>query len=156
MQKSLAAKIVDQFVLQKKPVVRMLQAKEVLEEEKLSLVTAPDGKFRCEELSCTRTFRFNRKAKRDHKEKAHGIVKANAGLVVDNDDDMYNYQCLLLEYLMVLKNFQDGVSVGDGACILRCWKFLLLCLTADSPSSRKYCLEGLYLSFQVHCLLSAR
>lgn len=153
---NLAAKVVDQFVLQKKTVARMLQAKEDLEEEKLSLVTSPDGKFRCQEPSCRRTFRFNGKAKRDHEANAHGIVKANAGLVVDNDDDMYNYQCSLLEYLMLLKNFQDGVSEGDGARILRCWKFLLLYLKADGPSSRKYCLEGLYLSFQVHCLLSAR
>ena len=56
----------------------------------------------------------------------------------------------------VEKIFQDAVSEGDGARILRCWKFLLLYLKADGPSSRKYCLEGLYLLFQVHCLLSAR
>ena len=82
-------------------------------------------------------------------------MKVNARLVVDNDDDMYNYQCSILEYLMLLRDFQDGVSEGDGARILRCWKFLLLYRKADGPSSRKYCLKGLYLSFQVHCLLSA-
>ena len=66
---SIAAKVVDQFVLQKKTVARMLQAKEDLEEEKLSLVTTPDRKFRCQEPSCSKTFRFNGKAKRDHEEK---------------------------------------------------------------------------------------
>lgn len=134
----------------------MLQAKENLEEEKLSLVTTPDGKFRCQEPSCSKTFRFNGKAQRDHEEKAHGIVKASASLVSENNDDMYNYQCSLLEYLMLLKNFQDAVFEGDGARILHCWKFLLLYLKADGPSSKKYCLEGLYLLFQVRCLLSAR
>ena len=130
----------------------MLQAKEDLEQEKLSLVKTPDGKFLCQDPSCSKTFRFNGKAKRDHEEKTHGIAKANVSLVIENDDDMY----MLLEYLMLLKDFQDAVSEGDGARILRCWKFLLLYLKADGPSSRKYCLEGLYLLFQVHCLLLPR
>ncbi|XP_028390741.1 uncharacterized protein LOC114515642 [Dendronephthya gigantea] len=153
----LAAKVVDEFILQKKTFAHVLQVKEDLEEERLSLVTTSDGKLRCQEPSCKKTFRFNGKRKRDHEEKAHGIVKAKAVLSIDNnDDDMYNYQCSLLEYLMLLKNFQDGVSEGDGARILRCWKIFLLYLKADGPSSRKYCLEGLYLLFQVNCLLPAR
>ena len=57
---------------------------------------------------------------------------------------------------MLWRNFGDAVSEGDGDCIVRCWKFLLLYLKADGDSSRKYCLEALYFLCQINCLLSQR
>ena len=57
---------------------------------------------------------------------------------------------------MLLRNFQDAVSEGDGERVIRCWKFFLLYLKADGASSRKYCLEGLYLLCQINCFLSPR
>lgn len=152
----LAGKVVDDFIRKKETVAQVLQAKVDLEEETSKLVKTPDGKFRCQEPTCTKTFQFNGKRKRDHEQKAHGIVKSKVTKAFDDSDDMYNYQCSLLEYLMLLRNFKDAVSEGDGARIVRSWKFLLLYLKADGSSSRKYCLEGLYILCQINCLLSQR
>eukprot|EP00794_Sanderia_malayensis_P014497 gene14497-16004_t len=82
--------------------------------------------------------------------------KVIASKTFDDSDDMYNYQCSLLEYLMIVRNFKDAASEGDGDRILRCWRFLLPYMKADGSSCRKYCLEGLYLLCQVNCLLSPR
>ena len=58
--------------------------------------------------------------------------------------------------MILWRNFSDAVSEGDGDWIIRCWKFFILYLKADGPSSRKYSLEGLYFLFQINCLLSQR
>ena len=68
-------------------------------------------------------------------------------------DDMRSYQCSLLEYGMLQMNLHDAVSEGDGARVLRCWKYMLPYLRKDGASSRKYALEGLYLLFQFNSLL---
>ena len=68
---------------------------------------------------------------------------------------MYNYQRALLEYGMVIINFLDAISEGDGARLLRNWKFLLLYFQHDT-GSQKYSLEALYLMFQVYALLSPK
>ena len=153
----LATKVVDEYIQRKKNISQVLEAREEVEEEKMSVVKTSDGKFRCKEPSCTKTFVYNGRRKSNHEEMAHGIVqpKTTRAAQFDNDD-MFNYQCSLLEYLVLLKNFQDAVSEGDGGRIVRCWKFLLLYLKADGAGSRKYCLEGLYLLFQINCLLSPR
>ncbi len=70
-------------------------------------------------------------------------------------DDMYNYQRALLEYGLVIINFLDAISEGDGARVIRNWKFLLLYFQHD-PGSQKYSLEVLYLMFQVYALLSPK
>ena len=70
-------------------------------------------------------------------------------------DDMYNYQRALLEYEMVIINFLDAISEGDGAKLLRNWKFLLLYFQHDT-GSQKYSLEALYLMFQVYALPSPK
>ena len=70
-------------------------------------------------------------------------------------DDMYNYQRALLEYGMVIINFLDAISEGDGARVIRNWKFLLLYFQHDK-GSQKYSLEALYLMFQVYALLSPK
>ena len=155
---NLAGNIVDTFVQNKEMVAQVLQAKVDLEEEISKLVKTTDGKFRCREPTCPKKFQFNGKRKSDHEQKAHGIITPEVTRATNstNSDDMYNYQCSLLEYLMLLGNFQDAVSEGDGSRITRCWKFFLLYLKADGASSRKYCLECLYLLFQINCLLSPR
>lgn len=154
----LAGKVIDNFVRNKEMVAQVLQAKVDLEEKMSKLVKTSDSKFKCQELTCSKTFKHDGKRKSDHELSAHGIQAVavpgdNANIT---SDDMYNYQCSLLEYLMSLKNFQDAVLEGDGSRIIRCWKFFLLFLKADGGSSRKYCLEGLYLLFQINCLLSPR
>ena len=53
-------------------------------------------------------------------------------------------------------NFHDAISEGDGARVLRCWKFVLPYLRKDGAGSRKYDLEGLYIMFQSNALLSSK
>ena len=155
--RKLSVTVVDNYILNKDAVNRAMQQKVDLEEELLKVVKTDDGKFRCHEPSCSKVFLFNGKRKRDHELKAHGIQHAVNATVSDGpseNDDMFNYQCSVLEYLMLWRNFTDVISEGDGPRILRCWKLFLLYLRVDGASSRKYCLEGLYLLFQVKCILS--
>ena len=42
------------------------------------------------------------------------------------NDDMFNYQCSLLDHGLLYLNFRDAVAEGDGTRIIRCWKFLLI------------------------------
>ena len=69
---------------------------------------------------------------------------------------MFSYQCSFLEYAMLVRNFQDAVSEGDGDRLIRCWKFSLLYLKNDGSTSRKYALEALYLLCQIYAILSPR
>ena len=117
---NLAGKVVDDFVLKKEAVAQAIQAKVDLEEENSKLVKTADGKFKCQEPTCTKTFQFNGKRKSEHEHKVYGINKSIVGIKAFHDtDDMYNYQCSLLEYLMLWRNFTDAVSEGDGARIVR-------------------------------------
>ena len=68
---------------------------------------------------------------------------------------MYSYQKALLDYGMAILTFFDAISEGDGARVIRNWKFLLLYLHHDR-SSYKYAIEGLYMLFQIHALLSPK
>ncbi len=153
---NLAGTVVDNFVQNKETVAQALQAKVDLEEPISKLIKTTDGKFKCQEPTCTKTFQYNRKRKRDHEQKVHGIVRMVATKAFNDTDDMFNYQCSLLEYLMLLRNFTDAVSEGDGARIIHCWKFLLLYLKADSASSRKYCWKDSIFCARSICLLSQR
>ena len=65
------------------------------------------------------------------------------------------YQKALLDYGMLILNFLDAIAEGDGE-FFRCWKYFLMYLKHQGRSSTKYALEGLYLMFQVHALLSPR
>ena len=67
---------------------------------------------------------------------------------------MLAYQKSLLDYGMLILNFFDAISEGDGNRLLRCWKFFLMFLKHQEGTSSKYALEALYLMFQVYALLS--
>ena len=68
---------------------------------------------------------------------------------------MFNYQCSLLEYGMLILNFFDAIREGDGKRIFRCWKFKLPYLRNDAGST-KYALEAVGMMFQVYGLLSPK
>ena len=68
---------------------------------------------------------------------------------------MLSYQRSLLDYGMLILNFFDGISEGDGERVVRCWKFFLMHLKHNGGSS-KYSLEALYLMFQINVLLSPK
>ena len=63
-------------------------------------------------------------------------------------------QSSFTEVGLLLKNFYDAVSEGDGMRVIRCWKFMLPYLKEDEAGSRKYALEAFYLLAQVHSLLT--
>jgi len=46
---------------------------------------------------------------------------------------MFNNNCSLLEYGMLISNFFDAIREGDGKCIFRCWKIQLPYLGNDVP-----------------------
>ena len=100
----------------------------------------------CKFLGCRKIFKGNGKAKRLH-EASHSSGSANSG-------DMFHYQIAFLEYGMVVKNFFDAISEGDGERMFRSWKFMLLYLKGDGKRSSKYSLECMYLICQRYCLLS--
>ena len=69
-------------------------------------------------------------------EKLHGLhkeIEAKSSEAVQ--DDMFNYQCSLLDIGMIILNFYDAVSEGDGMRVVRCWKFMLPYLTNDGAHS---------------------
>ena len=76
--------------------------------------------------------------------------------IPEEESDVFNYQCNLLNHGLLFANFRDAISEGDGERIIRCWKFLLLHFDADGNSSTKYTLEALFLQFQQQTLLSPR
>ena len=93
-------------------------------------------------------------ARRREHEKNHWIVDQEKEKSIQKKDDAFNYQSSFLEVGMLLKNFYDAISEGDGGRVVRCWKFMLPYLKEDGASSRKYALEAFYLLLQVNCLLS--
>lgn len=107
-----------------------------------------------------KTYRYDGKRKRDH-EASHGLPAPESVMtyVVKSKpkrDDMFNYQSAFLEIGLLVMNFYDAISEGDGLRVVCCWKFMLLYLKEDGSSSRKYALEALYLQCQVNALLSPR
>ena len=86
----------------------------------------------------------------------HNLSVTTDSSVPKKSDNMYNYQCSLLEFGFIIMSFYDAVSEGDGLRVFRCWKFMLPYLRQDGAASRKYALEALYLLFQAYALLSPR
>ena len=73
-----------------------------------------------------------------------------------NGDDVYNYNCALMTDAMLFFNFLDAIKEGDGAQVMRQYKYFLLYYRADKSHSTKYALDILYQFFLVHALLSKR
>ena len=122
-----------------------------------------DGRYPCRANGCSMTFAHNGKQRRDH-EANHSPpvvipdVSSNYTLNVEpplqERDDMLCYQKAMLEYGMLLLNFWDAISEGDGDRILCSWKYFLLYLRNEEMSAAKYSLEALYLLCQVNAILS--
>lgn len=129
----------------------------------------PDGRYPCRVPGCPKTFRYDGKSRRKHElthevqvefsneppSDAHDKVTQPKTLEEPNkaNDDMFNYQCSLLDHGLLYLNFRDAVAEGDGTRIIRCWKFLLIQFWQESSQS-KYALEALYLLFQINALLT--
>ena len=160
----LSSNIVDKYIVDKEKHEKITAAVEQLKERLLRRLkdNTANGRYRCRFPGCKKTFSNDGKWRMMH-EQAHNppisIVEQPMLEEIYSSytvaDDMYNYQRALLEYGMVIINFLDAISEGDGARLLRNWKFLLLYFQHDT-GSQKYSLEALYLMFQVYALLSPK
>ncbi len=115
----------------------------------------PDGKYKCRQPGCSNVFKFDGKNRIDH-EATHGMFVEKATKKAGELDELYNYQVSLMEISMLIHNFFDAISMGDGNHVIQCWKFMMMYLKADGASSRKYALECFYILCQYSCILSKR
>ena len=160
----LSSKIVDKYIVDEEKHKKIIATVEHLEEKQLQRLKdkTANGRYKCRFPGCEKTFSNDGKWRMVH-ERAHDppvCIEEQPMLaeIYSSDivaDDMYNYQMALLEYGMVIINFLDAISEGDGARVIRNWKFLLLYFQHDK-GSQKYSLEALYLMFQVYALLSPK
>ena len=108
--------------------------------------------------------RYFGKSKTKHELKVHGLeatafsvenyTTSTDEMEVSERDDMFNYQCNLLDQGLFYTNFIDAIAEGDGNRIVRCCKFLMLHFFSEKK--HKYAVEALYLLLQQLCLLSQR
>lgn len=69
-------------------------------------------------------------------------------------DQVFNYATHVIGYGLFARNFQDAWREGDGARILRSWKFFLLYFKNDGRT--KYALEAFKLIAQTSAMLTPR
>ena len=69
-------------------------------------------------------------------------------------DDRYNYATALLNFGMIVFNFDDAVKEGDVERILRCWQFMMQIFRAYKHTKCSF--AALQLIFFSTCLLSER
>ena len=169
--RAIAAKVVDTYAIDSLSVNALLNqilSEEEQDEVQKNQAQTPDGRYPCRVPGCHKSFRFDGKSRRKH-ELTHGdhaelsseafmetkdtAQTTKAKEPNKSSDDMFNYQCSLLDHGLLYLNFRDAVAEGDGARIIRCWKFLLIQFWQESRKS-KYALEALYLLFQIHALLT--
>lgn len=150
----LSSKVVDSYLVQKDHMEMRLQKQRYVDWLKSTNDKTPDGKYKCRQDGCVSTFLYDGKKRMEH-EKSHGLhLDSPKATNVFSDDSIFCYQLSFMDYAMVVYNFYDAVSEGDGMRIIRCWKFMLPHLKHDGQRSRKYALEGMYLITQIEAMLS--
>lgn len=124
-----------------------------------------NGRFPCRFPGCEFSFRYDGASRRRH-EASHNpqpltsdeacTCNNSSEVVIYNGDDVFSYNCALLADGLFFLNFLDAVKEGDGARLMRQYRYMLLYCQADGHSSNKYALECLYQSFCTNSLLSPR
>lgn len=164
----IASLVVDTFVVDKERNRSMEEAVTTAQQQQEK--PNANGRFPCRFAGCPKTFAHAGKLRRDHEAQHSPPVdvggkstdvfdipsKDDIAAAQDDDgkkDDMLSYQKAFLDYGILLLNFLDGISEGDGERVFRCWKYFLMYLKHHG-SSDKYALEALYLIFQAKALLS--
>ena len=164
----LSTQVIDQFVMDNgsmQNLVNSILTRQEQEEMTNSQSLTADGRFHCKSQECDKTFAFDSKRRRDH-EMTHDPppfvpeptvfvstkTPKTSSTSDTKDDDVFNYNCSLLNQGLLFMNFIDATSEGDGERTLRCWKLPLLHFKANK-STTKYALETPYLLFQVKSLL---
>ena len=164
--RKIAESVVDAYVVDQERNTDIMHSVQVMEHErhaKEQQVNA-QGRYPCRPPGCSKTFAHDGKLRREHEAKHNppiliedpleSMLIIDSHLTEEKRDDMLAYQKVLLDYGMLVLNFWDAISEGDGGRIIRCWKFFLMYLKHQGGSSTKYSLEALYLIFQVYALLS--
>ena len=161
-----ATHVVDKFVIDQKRNDKILEAVQVIQQYTEARQQAANlkGRYPCRYQGCPKTFAHDGKVRREHESQHNPPPQVDdpelSNLICDlqideqDRDDMFAYQKALLDYGMLLLNFWDSISNGDGVRVIRCWKFFLMYLKHQGKSSNKYALEALYLMFQIYALLS--
>ena len=166
----IASLVVDTYVIDQQRNLDIQQSVQIVEHEQgarqQEITVDREGRrrFKCRAPGCHKDFAHDGKLRRDHEAKHNppvAIDQIPARLFVldtpvdaDDGDDMLSYQKAPLDYGMIVINFWDAISEGDGQRVIRCWKFFLMYLKHQGGSATKYALEALYLMFQIHALLS--
>lgn len=164
-----AAKIIDELVLEESTGINVICNQIILTQEQEDRTNqqpqTSDGRYPCRIEGCKATFKYDGNSRRKH-EQSHSChtPSENSNLPLNssskketkNRDDIYSYNCALLEDGLFFLNFLDAIAEGDGNRIIRQYKFLLLSFRADGQQSKKYALECLYQSFLVNALLCPR
>ena len=169
----LCAKVVDNFVFnsnmveQISGVVSEQEKRNVLERQGLT----PDGRFPCRFPGCKSSFKQNGQARRNHEMSYNPPVQVeNEPLMASptepsspsshdemtSKDDVFDYNCALLTEGYMFFNLLDDVKEGDGAQIIRQYKYFMFYCKADGTHSTKYTHKCLYQLFLVYCLLTPR
>ena len=153
----IATLVVDEFVIDQERNRKIMQSVQLLEHERQAKEQEIDaeGRYPCRSPGCTKTFAHDGKLRRDHEARhnppvvIHGpssnFLTIDSETSEDKRDDMFAYQKALLDYGMLILNFWDAISEGDGGRILRCWKLFLMYLKHQGGSATKYSLWALYL-----------
>ena len=149
--------VVDKFVVDQKRNTDVEQSLLSMQEDQDQ---QPDvyGRFPCRFPGCSKTFAHHGKLRKDHEAKHNPLAPvpgSDAHILKSTsleDDDMFSYQRALLDYGLLILNFFDAISEGDGERVIRCWKFFLMYL--KHQGANKYSLEALYLMFQINAMLS--
>ena len=169
----LAAKVVDEYVFQSSSVVNDIVDSVLTQQEKDDLLQqqelTPEGRFPCRFPGCDKSFKYNGKSRRSHELSHEPPVQleeeppplttskpVSPPKETKESDDAFNYNCSLLTDSFLFFNFLDAIKEGDGARILRQYKYFMLYCKADGSHSTKYALECLYQFFLVYALLSPR
>ena len=155
---SLAARVVDEFILRSSKVEDLMKKKGREEEKQRENSQCVNDRYQCRFPGCKKTYKHDGKARRDH-EATHGFCNSAVNTTETatmTNDDMLNHQHSLLEIGLLIQNFYDSVSEGDGPRVLRCWKFFLPYLRNDGSGSTKYALEALFVICQANALLSPK
>lgn len=145
--KFVCEKVVDEFVIDESKNERTIKSLDRinLQEKAKALSMDSNNRYRCRYEICQKSFAKYGKRMKDH-EASHtppilGIVEQSVVVDTtssDEEQDMFSYQKALLEYGMLILNFWDAISEGDGERLMRCWRFFLLYLRTGGQSTTSH------------------
>lgn len=128
-----------------------------------------DGRFPCRFIGCKKSFAYDGKSRRKHEETHDPPPTIPEQAVLSSvrpkkqeqktkptQDDIFNYNCALLQDGFLFLNFLDAVKEGDGQRVIRQYKYIMMYCKADATHSTKYALECIYQFFLIYALLTPR